>query len=128
MQELDYQAIGQRIRAERQKNKMTQERLGELCGLSTAHIGHIERGTRVPSLQTLCQIASALDVSVDFLLRDSFSEPRQVLAAVGSQLRGKSDAQVRAFLNAVKALADKIDELSDPHSTERSRRCPRLRA
>ena len=111
MQELDYRAIGQRIRAERQKNKMTQERLGELCGLSTAHVGHIERGTRVPSLQTLCQIASTLDVSVDFLLLDSLNEPRQVLAAVGSQLRGKSDAQVRAFLNAVKALADKIDEL-----------------
>ncbi len=111
MRELDYRAIGRRVRAERQKKKLTQERLGELCGLSTAHIGHIERGTRVPSLQTVCDIAATLDVSIDALLIDTLNGPQQVLAAVGAQLRGKNDAQVRTFLNAVKALADKIDEL-----------------
>ena len=111
MRELDYRAIGRRVRAERQKKKLTQERLGQLCGLSTAHIGHIERGTRVPSLQTVCDIAATLDVSIDALLIDTLNGPQQVLSAVGAQLRGKNDAQVRTFLNAVKALADKIDEL-----------------
>lgn len=111
MQELDYQAIGRRIRAARQKKNMTQEKLGELCGLSTAHIGHIERGTRTPSLQTAFQIASVLEVSMDYLVFDAASEPKQVLTAIGARLQAKSEAQVRAFLSAVKVLADKIDEL-----------------
>lgn len=111
MQELDYQALGRRIRAARQKKNMTQEKLGELCGLSTAHIGHIERGTRTPSLQTAFQIAAVLEVSVDSLLLDSATEPKQVLTAVGSRLQGQNEAQIKTFLSAVKALADKIDEL-----------------
>lgn len=111
MQELDYQAIGRRIRVARQKQKITQETLAELCGLSTAHIGHIERGTRTPSLQTAYQIASALEVSMDYLVFDAVSEPKQVLTAIGARLQGKSDAQVKAFLSAAKVLADKIDEL-----------------
>lgn len=111
MQELNYKAIGQRIRAARQKKGITQEKLGELCALSTAHIGHIERGTRIPSLQTAFQIASALEVSMDYLLFDAAAEPKQVLTAIAARLQGKSEAQVKIFLSTVKALVDKIDEL-----------------
>ncbi len=111
MQELDYRAIGQRIRQARQKKNITQEKLAELCALSTAHIGHIERGTRIPSLQTAFHIASALEVSMDYLLFDSLNEPKPVFAAISARLAGKQEAQVRLFLNTVRALADKIDEL-----------------
>ena len=50
--ELDYTALGIRIRQARKEHHVTQEQLGELCELSTAHIGHIERGTRIPSIDT----------------------------------------------------------------------------
>lgn len=111
MQELDYKAMGQRIRSARQKKNITQEKLGELCGLSTAHIGHIERGTRIPSLETAFRIATALEVSMDHLLFDAATEPKPVLTAVTSMLQGKSDTQVKTFLSTVKALADKLGEL-----------------
>ena len=41
--ELDYTALGIKIRQTRKKHHVTQEQLGEICELSTAHIGHIER-------------------------------------------------------------------------------------
>lgn len=111
MKEIDYCAMGQRIRQARLQKNITQEKLGELCSLSTAHIGHIERGTRIASLQTAFQIATVLDVSMDYLLFDSAQEQKTVLTAVSSMLLGKSDAQVKTFLAAVKALAEKIDAL-----------------
>ena len=74
MRELDYRAIGRRVRAERQKKKLTQERLGELCGLSTAHIGHIERGTRIASIDTLVDLCNTLHVSPDYLLSASLDQ------------------------------------------------------
>lgn len=109
--ELDYRAMGQRIRQARLKKNITQEKLGEICALSTAHIGHIERGTRIASLQTAFQIATALEVSMDYLLFDAAQEQKAVLTAVSSMLQGKNDAQVKSFLATVKALADKIDFL-----------------
>ena len=56
-QELDYIAIGDRIRKYRELSRMTQEQLSESCSLSTGYIGHLERGTRSPSLETLVKIS-----------------------------------------------------------------------
>ena len=111
MAELDYKALGQRIRRARQNKKMTQDKLAEACGLSTAHIGHIERGTRIPSVDTLFHIAYVLDVSVDHLLLDSAQAPHQVFSAISAKLTRTDEAQARKFLSTVKVLADKIDEL-----------------
>lgn len=40
-------------------------------GISLSFLGHIERGTRKASLETLIAIANVLLVSVDALLQDS---------------------------------------------------------
>ncbi|MFR6495064.1 MAG: helix-turn-helix domain-containing protein [Ruminococcus sp.] len=67
-QELDYIAIGDRIRKYRELSRMTQEQLSESCSLSTGYIGHLERGTRSPSLETLVKISQILRVSLDDLV------------------------------------------------------------
>ncbi len=38
--------------------------------VSEGHIGHIERGSRAPSVEILIHIAAALEVSIDELLVD----------------------------------------------------------
>ena len=111
MERLDYKSLGKRIKEARRERGMTQERLGELCGLSAAHIGHIERGTRIPSLETVYSISCVLDVGVDRLLFDSLRGRGGTLEGILASLKGKDEAKVRIFLAAVKALADKVDEL-----------------
>lgn len=49
---------------------MTQEVLAEKAELSEKYIGMIERGEKVPALDTFLRIASALEVSADMLLED----------------------------------------------------------
>lgn len=65
---MDYETIGKRIKRRRKEKGLTQERFAELIDRSPAFIGHIERGTRIMSLETFFEIARALDCSADELL------------------------------------------------------------
>lgn len=56
--------LGARIREERKKARLTQERFAEQVGLSVDYVGYIERGRQAPYLKTLERIAKALDVEV----------------------------------------------------------------
>ncbi len=56
--------LGTRIREERKKNRLTQERFAEQVGLSVDYIGYIERGKQAPYLKTLERIAKTLGVEV----------------------------------------------------------------
>ena len=66
-----YQGLGKRIRQQRNLAQMTQEKLAEAAGISLSFLGHIERGTRKASLDTLVRICNALKVSPRLLLQDS---------------------------------------------------------
>lgn len=66
--ELDNKAIGQRIREERIKFGLSQEKFAEIVGLSHYYIGQLERGERQMSLPTLVEIANCLHISLDYLV------------------------------------------------------------
>lgn len=107
---VDYVALGKRIKEKRIQSHLTQEQLGEMCDLSTAHIGHIERGTRIPSVDVLFQISQILNVSIDYLIFDSVSN-NNILSNIDSMLKNNEPAKVNQFLNTIKVLADNIDKL-----------------
>ena len=65
---MNYALLGQRIKQARKEKHLTQEQLAEVCGLSASFLGHIERGTRKASLETLYALCRALNVSSDYLL------------------------------------------------------------
>ncbi|MGN0507962.1 MAG: helix-turn-helix domain-containing protein [Ruminococcus sp.] len=107
---IDYTALGKRIKNKRVENKLTQEQLGEMCELSAAHIGHIERGTRILSVEVLFRIAQVLNVSVDYLLFDSV-ENDNILSSIAPILKDSDKNKVNNFLKTVRVLAENIDEL-----------------
>ena len=69
--ELDYKAIGRRIREYRGKCGYSQEKLAELANLSVPHVSHIETANTKLSLPVLVQIANTLHVTPNDLLCDS---------------------------------------------------------
>ena len=107
---INYEALGMRIRQKRIEKNFTQEKLGEMCDLSAAHIGHIERGTRILSVEVLFKIAQTLDVSVDYLLFDSV-ENSDIISSISSTLKKCDKNRVNNFLNIVRILAENIDKL-----------------
>ena len=62
MQEEIRVAYGKAVRAIRQDKKISQEELGDLCGLHRTYISDIELGKRNVSLENIEKIAHALQV------------------------------------------------------------------
>lgn len=63
--------VGQRIRALREKRGLSLRKLAELCGLSINAISRIERGENSPTVSSLHQLASALEVPItDFFMSE----------------------------------------------------------
>lgn len=67
---VDYSVIGKRIQRIRKQNRLSRSQLSSMVGISSGHLGHIETGSKSPSVEILICIAISLDVSVDALLVD----------------------------------------------------------
>jgi transcriptional regulator with XRE-family HTH domain len=61
--------FGAKLRAERLKRKLSQEKLAELAELHRNYIGLLERSEQSPSLIHIEKIAKALDISISKLMK-----------------------------------------------------------
>ena len=71
---MDYLDLGKKIRQIRRQQSLTQEQLAEMTGISASFLGHIERGTRIASIDTLVDLCNTLHVSPDYLLSASLDQ------------------------------------------------------
>ena len=83
---MNQKAIGRRIKAARENKRLTQEQLAELVDLSPMHVSVIERGVKLPKLETLINIANVLDVPADVLLQDVVNNQTKLCASEASEL------------------------------------------
>lgn len=67
---LELETIGKNIRKYRLSKKLRQEDLAEKAGLSINYVGALERGEKIPSLETFIDIVNALGVSSDMILNE----------------------------------------------------------
>ena len=85
---MDYAKLGVRVRQQRVLNRLTQEQLAEKTGVSSSFIGHIERGEKKASVETVVALCNAMDISPSVLLQDSLSD-----AVMRSQLSFNQENQ-----------------------------------
>jgi transcriptional regulator with XRE-family HTH domain len=76
-----YRTVGKRVREERRRLKLTQEELAEKADISANFLGHIERGTKKPTLNTLKKIADALQIPMEalFATEKTYKLPKEDL-------------------------------------------------
>lgn len=81
--------VGQNIRKFRKEKKLTQKKLGELCGINEVQIRQYELEKANPKLETLNKIAAALNVEIGFLLdyEPYFKSPE--LSQLSRELNGE---------------------------------------
>ena len=65
---MDWLSVGQHIREKRLAKSWKQCTLAEKVDLTTSYVGMIERGEKVPKLETFVHITNALDATSDELL------------------------------------------------------------
>lgn len=68
---IDYEIIGMRVKYHRLRNKYSQEDLADMVGMSRISISCLERGERLPSLDSLVNLANTLRVSANDLLGEN---------------------------------------------------------
>lgn len=61
--------VGNNIRANRKRQKLTQEQLAERCGIHPVEMGRAERGVRDLRVSTVAKIAQGLEIEACELLR-----------------------------------------------------------
>ena len=67
---MELETIGRNIKKYRIEKKLRQEDLAEKTDLSSNYISMVERGEKIPSLETFISILNALEISADMVLAD----------------------------------------------------------
>ena len=99
------ESIGKHISEFRHLRKLRQEDLAEITGLSTNYIGAVERGEKIPSLETFIDILNALSVSADMVLSDVLREGYKIKASTFSdQLKTLSAKDQKRIFDVVEVL------------------------
>lgn len=107
--ELNYKAIGKRIKIARIKADLTQERLAELVDISPTHMSNVETGTTRVSLSTIISIANALSVTADDLLCDNVLKATVPFENDISLLLKDCDVyEIRIMKDVIAALKDSL--------------------
>ncbi len=107
----NYAALGQKIRRARQDMHLTQEELAEACDLSTAHIGHIERGTRALSIESLITISNVLNISTDYLLLDIAKTKNNHIDSLLTSINSIDEIKFQRLYSVIKILIENADKL-----------------
>jgi transcriptional regulator with XRE-family HTH domain len=103
--QLDYSDIGMRIKAERFRQNMSQERLAEFAELSIAHTSHIETGNTKVSLPALVRIANALGTTLDALVCDSIVMARDAFEnEITREVMDCNEYEISIIADTIKAL------------------------
>lgn len=106
MRELDYGKLGQRIRQVRKVKGWSQGTLAQKCNVSMSFIGHIERGTRIMSMDTFVAICEALGVRADELLWGVPEPTDSNLLDMWDQSRSKDADSYTMYTKIMKSVAD----------------------
>ena len=104
---MDGKAVGRRIKEAREKRHLTQEELAARIDISPTHVSLIERGTKIPRLDTFVAIANALEVSGDALLLDVVDHAAESQASdLSAALEGLPWEEKRRILKVVRTLME----------------------
>lgn len=95
------QAIGKRVRTERESQQLTREHLAEKADISTQFLSDIEMGRKSMTTFTLSNIATALMVSSDYLL----------FGITKDEINAPFIAQFHALSREEQKIAEKMLEL-----------------
>jgi transcriptional regulator with XRE-family HTH domain len=107
VEEIVATVIGEKIRAQRKRLKLTLDELADKTGSSKSYIWELENRPVVrPSAEKIARIAEVFGVTVEFLLNDEKQEFSRTDADLVffrrvSQLDSEKRAQLEKFLKAI---------------------------
>ena len=111
MSDINYIAVGEKIKNRRVLKHITQAQLAEICDVSVSHIAYIEGGRKGLSVETAVNICNALDMSLDYLFLDEIHDNERILTAVEQELKTRPQKEVNRFVKLATLLVNNIDKI-----------------
>jgi transcriptional regulator with XRE-family HTH domain len=87
--------FGENLRRHRKAADISQEELGVRCSLHRTEIGLLERGARVPRIDTLIKISSGLGIRIDCALLDGITWTPANIEVGAFTIRSGSEERAR---------------------------------
>ena len=111
-------AFKDRLRALRESlRKMSQTELGKVAGLPASSIAHFEAGSRKPSFDSLRKLATALNVTTDYLVGrvdiPNAAASNDPLSRYGARLSARDRAIAEDILRVLAERADQERKSSE---------------
>ena len=107
---MDKKMLGKRIREARRAQHLTQEVLAERAEIGVVYLGELERGIKTPSVAVFSQIALALNVSADYLLRDVLPTGKEyVFDDLTKKLEGLTPKQRKTVIDIIDAYLNNLE-------------------
>lgn len=108
---MDYKFLGKRIREERLRLNLTQEKLAESIDVSDSYIGQIERGEKSLTLDTLVRLANRFGVTLDYLLQEYVAQTDDNYINLYKQLiSNRSDKEKQMGIDVLKIMYSHLDD------------------
>lgn len=102
---MDRTAVAKRVAEARRARGMTQEELAAKADVSPTHVSVLERGVKLPNLDTFIAIANALEVSADYLLQDVVNRSEESQSnELTSRIMELPDETRKRLINSLKAF------------------------
>lgn len=102
---INFENIGKQLREIRQKKGYTQEYIAKMAGVNTSHISNIENNHVRISLQTLILVCNALDVTVDYILKNEYNNSNSsVDNEIKKELNNCSNDEKEIILKIIRAI------------------------
>lgn len=79
MKDINFRKIGRKLKETRISKGFTQEYVANMADVNTSHISNIENNRVNVSLPTLIHICNALNVTVDYILSEEYTDTASVL-------------------------------------------------
>ena len=102
--ELNFKMLGYRISNRRRKLNMTQEEKEKKVNVTSKHISAIETGRSKTSVELLYDIATCLDVTLDYFAFGVVKKTK--IEEISEYLRECSDDEIELIKVMIKAIAD----------------------
>lgn len=92
---MNYVEMGFKIRILREEKRLTQMMLAEIVGITDREISNIEAGKVNPLFGTICDIAKALNTSLDYLISEGDDlDKEKYIHDVAVRLKNLSPADI----------------------------------
>ena len=102
-------AFGRRINTARKDQKITSEKLSELCNINATYLRQIESGKKTPSLPVFIEICRQLKVSPNYLLVDCLEDNEcSDISEVMELLRAATPSQIKVVTAMLKSALQTI--------------------